>query len=168
MICNEKKQTIRFSVPGMALDLGGIAKGFALDLAAAQVPGKISYGLLDLGGNLKFLSAPPPGKKAYHVGIKDPGDPENFTGEIMKVLPDFSVSTSGDYERYRVYNGIRYGHIMDPQQGFPPVQNHAVTVSCRQAMRADWLSTAIFLRGEKLAAKARKEIPDCQVIIVKK
>ena len=165
---DKTQKTLRFKVPGMALDLGGIAKGYALDLAAARIGKKIPSGVLDLGGNLKFLSAPPPGKQFYLVGIRNPGDPEKLAPQTLQCAPGTAVSTSGAYERNVVYGGRIYGHIMDPVQGCPPPVEHAATVSCRSATRADWLSTAVFLRGDALAEKAKKTWQDCRVELVKK
>jgi len=168
LIFDEKRRTVRFAEKGMALDLGGIAKGFALDLAAEAVRGKIRSGVLDLGGNLKFLPFPPAGRRFYAVGIKDPADPERLEERILEVGPDMAVSTSGDYERNVTYGGKVYGHIMDPGKGSPPEVRRAVTVVCPSAMRADWLSTAVFLRGRTLADKAEKEIPKSRVVIIEK
>ena len=168
LIFDEKKHAVRFAEKGMALDLGGIAKGFALDLAAEAVRGKVRSGVLDLGGNLKFLPSPPAGRRFYAVGIKNPADPEKLDGRILEVEPGLAVSTSGDYERNVTYGGKVYGHIMDPERGSPPEARHSVTVVCSSAMRADWLSTAVFLRGRALADKVEKEIPRSRVVIIEK
>jgi len=166
LIFDDKNHTVRFGQKGMALDLGGIAKGFALDLAAEAVPPGTA-GVLDLGGNLKFLPAPRKGKGVYSVGIKDPAAPETLCRSI-EVKPGAAVSTSGDYERNVTYGGKTYGHIMDPEKGFPPQARHSVTVICSPAMRADWLSTAVFLRGRELAEKAERAIPQSRVVIIAK
>ena len=166
LIFNDKNHTVRFGQKGMALDLGGIAKGFALDLAAKAVPPDTA-GVLDLGGNLKFLPAPRTGKGLYSVGIKDPAAPERLYKNIH-VEPGMSVSTSGNYERNVTFGSKTYGHIMDPVKGFPPEANHSITVVCPSAMRADWLSTAVFLRGRELAEKVEKELPRSRVIIIGK
>jgi len=167
LILDEKRHTVRFGIKGMALDLGGIAKGFALDLAAQAVPGTAA-GVLDLGGNLKFLPAPRKGGGFYKVGIRDPAHPDRLTRHVIEAAPGAAVSTSGDYERNVTYGGKVYGHIMDPATGSPPEVRHAVTVVCPSAMRADWLSTAVFLRGRELADKVEKEIPQSRVVIVGK
>ena len=162
------RKTIRFKVSGMALDLGGIAKGYALDFAAAQISRKVPSGVLDLGGNLKFLASPPPGKQFYLVGIRDPGKPDQLKQQMLQCAPGTAVSTSGDYERKVVYGDREYGHIMDPQQGCPPRMEHAATVCCTSATRADWLSTALYLRGSGLMEKIKKTWRDCRVELVKK
>ena len=164
IILDKKKKSIRFTVPGMGIDLGGIAKGFALDLAAQKTAGLIERGVLDLGGNLKFLG----GKKSYLVGIKNPSAPDRLSDKTFHAPPGSSVSTSGDYERKVIYGGKVYGHIIDPVSGYPERGKYSATVCCRSAMRADWLSTAVFLRGKKLAEKAEKEMNHCHIILVEK
>lgn len=160
---DKKRKSLRFTVPGMALDLGGIAKGFALDLAAEKISHN-GRGVLDLGGNLKFLG----GKKFYSVGIKNPSSPEKLAQFKIETAPGSAVSTSGDYERYVKYNGKVYGHIIDPVTGYPVSGKFSATVVIPSAARADWLSTSVFLRGKSLADKAQKQFTNCRVILVKK
>ena len=167
LIFDDTEHTVRFGEKGMAVDLGGIAKGFALDLAAKAVP-ETAAGVLDLGGNLKFLPAPRKGRRFYTVGVRDPARPDRLTRHLIEAAPGAAVSTSGDYERNVTYGGRTYGHIMDPATGSPPEVRHAVTVVCSSAMRADWLSTAVFLRGRALAEKVEKEIPGSRVVIIAK
>ncbi|MBR7104872.1 MAG: FAD:protein FMN transferase [Lentisphaeria bacterium] len=167
LILNRQKRSIRFSVPGMALDLGGIAKGFALDLAAAKVSPHIQTGVLDLGGNLKFLSHPPAGRSFYTVGIKDPGAPHKLK-KTVTAAPGTAVSTSGDYERFVTLENKKFGHIINVRTGIPQRKNGSATVIAPSAMRADWLSTAAFQEGKMLAEKIRKELADCRVIWVEK
>ena len=164
LLLDRQKKTIRFTVQGMGIDLGGIAKGFALDLAAQKAALLVERGVIDLGGNLKFLG----GKNNYLVGIKHPSSPEKLSGKNFYAPPGSSVSTSGDYERNVVYDGKVFGHIIDPVSGYPPVGKYSATVCCSSAMRADWLSTAVFLRGKLLAEKAEKEINPCHIILVEK
>lgn len=164
LILDRKKKTLRFSVDGMALDLGGIAKGFALELAALKLAPFKVRGVLDLGGNLKFLGR----GKTYRAAIKDPAAPDKLVPQILEVSPGHAVSTSGDYERNVSYGGKTYGHIIDPVKGYPPPGEYSATVVLPSAACADWLSTAVFLRGRTLAEKAEKEMPFCRVILVKK
>ena len=160
---DKKRKALRFTVPGMALDLGGIAKGFALDLAAENISHS-GRGVLNLGGNLKFLG----GRKNYHVGIKDPSSPGKLSNHTFEAAPGSAVSTSGDYERYVKFNGKTYGHIIDPVTGYPVSGKFSATVVISSAACADWLSTAVFLRGESLAEKAQRNFAGCRVILVKK
>ena len=159
---DKKRKSLRFTVPGMALDLGGIAKGFALDLAAEKISGGRT--ILNLGGNLKFIG----GKQPFYVGIKNPSSPDKLSQHRIEVPPGFAVSTSGDYERFIKYNGKVYGHIIDPVSGYPVSGKFSATVVIPSAACADWLSTSVFLRGQALADKAQKHFAGCRIILVKK
>ena len=153
------RRTVQFSVPGMALDLGGIAKGYALDLAFEAVTAcGVTCGVLDLGGNLKLLPDPPSGKKFYTVGIKNPADTSELLQTEIRLPGNSAVSTSGDYERFVVIGSRRYGHIIDPRTGSPAPAN-AVTVTTVSAMDADIFSTTAYLEGESGAGKLRASYP---------
>ncbi len=165
VIFDEETQSVHFTVPGMSFDLGGIAKGYAVDAAAEAVAALgVRRGVIDLGGNLRLLPEPPPGEGFYRVGIRNPAHRDELLPEVLE-LRDASVSTSGDYERFVMIGGRRYGHIMDPATGLPTDFDYSVTVIAPSAMLADWLSTGIFLRGAALAERAEREFPGVNVII---
>lgn len=167
LVLNEKDRTILFSVPGMALDLGGIAKGYAADRAAAAMErAGISAGVVDIGGNLKMLSQPPPGKRFYSVGIRDPHKQGEILPDLQKVPPAMSVSSSGDYERFVVYGGKHYGHLISPKTGKPSTVS-AVTVIAPKAIDADIFSTACSLGGESTAKKLREKYPQLTIIFTR-
>ena len=148
----------------MAFDLGGIAKGYAVDAACdAAVDCGVRRGIIDLGGNLRLMPLPPPGRLFYRVGIRDPRDRYSVLPEVIE-LRNAALSTSGDYERFVTIGGKRYGHIMDPVAGHPTQAENSVTVIAPSAMLADWLSTTLFLRPE-LAERAEREFPGVQVVI---
>jgi thiamine biosynthesis lipoprotein len=164
LILNDSKRSIKFSVPGMALDMGGIAKGYAADLAMAAIARcGISSGVVDIGGNLRFLPAPPPGSKHYRVAIRDPHDPGKTLPQTLEVKPGMAVATSGDYERFVIFNGKRYGHIISPKTGIPG-QNIAVTVITDTALDADVFSTSCAIGNRNIAAKLQRLHPELQVI----
>ena len=152
-------QTVQFTVRGMALDLGGIAKGYALDRAAQAITASgINCGILDLGGNLKLLEQPPPGKKFYTVGIKNPQKTEELLAQTLELPGNSAVSTSGAYERFVIIENRRYGHIIDPRTGIPAPPN-AVTVTTRSALDSDIFSTSAYLGGKKIADKLSRSYP---------
>ena len=166
LILDESKRSIRFSVPGMALDLGGIAKGYAADLAVtAIVTAGVRAGVVDVGGNLRFLPAPPPGRQNYVVGIRDPRHRDRTLPDKLTVAPGRAVATSGDYERGIVLDGVRYGHIISPKTGklrnFSPV---SVTVVADTAVDADVFSTSCYLGGRELAEKLKQRYPELEII----
>lgn len=156
---DREKHTVKFAVPGMALDLGGIAKGYALDCAANAVAAAgIGCGVLDLGGNLKMLPQVPPGKQFYTVGVRNPAKTESLLPLVLKLPGDSAVSTSGDYERFVTYGRRRYGHIIDPHSGTPEARI-AVTVTTKSALDADIFSTSAYLGGRECAEKLEQLYP---------
>jgi len=153
VVFDEQAKTVRFSVAGMSLDLGGIAKGYAVDLAAdALAAMKIGRGIIDLGGNIYCLPEPPPGRQEYRIGVRHPRHPRDASQLISTVpLLGQAIATSGDYERFVVLDGRRYSHIMDPRTGYPVGDMASVTVVAPRALTTDILSTAIFVdRAEGL------------------
>lgn len=134
-----------FSKAGQGLDLGAVAKGSAGDRAAERLQALgCTGGVLDLGGNIKLFGAKPDGS-LFRVGIRDPrGD----SALGILTLTDTSVITSGSYERYFEYEGVRYHHILDPRTGRPAESGLlSVTVVCKDGALADMLSTACFVLG---------------------
>ena len=163
---NDEKHTVHFTTDGMYLDLGGIAKGYACDMIAAAllVSSGIETYLLDFGGNICVSQKPPPGKKAFSIGIRNP----NATDSLIttKQLKGVTIATSGNYERSRVIDGQRVGHIMDPKSGMPGYFFKSVTAITPEGYQADALSTAIFIGGQPLAEKVKRRIPETSFMIV--
>lgn len=157
---DRNRKTVRFTVPRMALDLGGIAKGYAADQAAkAVVKSGITRGVIDLGGNLKLLPQLPPGKKFYRIGMKDQAQPGRLLKKILELPGDRAVATSGDYERFVILDGVKCGHIIDPESGKPEAKT-AVTVATVSALDADIFSTSAYLGGKVCAEKLSALYPD--------
>ncbi len=162
---DEEARSLFFTVPGMALDLGGIAKGYAVDRAAEAVQESgITRGVIDLGGNLRLLPEPPPGMECYRIGIRDPEQRNAVLPEVLE-LAGVSLSSSGDYERFVTLGSKRYGHIMNPLTGVPAPGRCAVTVIAPAALQADWMSTAVFICGEPLAERLEEDFPGVEVLI---
>ncbi len=131
--------------PGMELDLGGIAKGYAVDRAVSLLREKgATSALVNLGGNIYALGTPP-GKDGWSVGIRDPHGGAAITGTIL--LRDEAVATSGNYENFVVIGEKRYGHIVDPRTGRPVDRVLSVTVVAPTALATDALSTGLFVLG---------------------
>lgn len=146
----------RLSRSGAALDLGAIAKGHAVDRAAALLRAAgFSCFQVDLGGNLA-VGQPPPGQAAWRIGIKDPTDPS--TPFAVLALAGEAVATSGGGERFVVLGGERFGHVMDPRKGKPVEGPLSSTVVAPTAMAADALSTVVQVLGlETTAALLARE-----------
>ena len=156
---DDARHAVHFTVPGMAFDLGGVAKGHALDLAAAAVKKiGIRCGVIDLGGNLYLLPDPPPGKAFYNIGIRSPSG-KGDSKTVLELPGSCAVATSGSYERFVELEGKRYGHIVDPATGDAPYLNRSATAVAPTAIESDWLSSTVFLRGEEIIPRLEKLVP---------
>jgi thiamine biosynthesis lipoprotein len=123
------------------IDLGGIAKGYAVDRATYILKNKgIKKALVNAGGNIYGFG------KAWKIGIQDPRDKTNLIGYLK--IQDAGVASSGDYERFFIIDGKRYSHIMDPRTGYPKQGVIATTVKAKDATTADALSTTLFVMGK--------------------
>jgi thiamine biosynthesis lipoprotein len=154
LIIDRERETAFLKRPGMALDLGAIAKGYAADEAARlSKEGGAARGIFDLGGNILALGSRSGGggkKEAatpWRIGVQDPlNDRGSYIGVLL--VHEKSVVTSGVYERYFEAEGVRYHHILSTRDG-RPVHNglNSVTVVTERSIDADALSTAVFALG---------------------
>ncbi|MCK5843334.1 MAG: FAD:protein FMN transferase [Victivallales bacterium] len=164
---DSKERSVEFSVEGMSLDLGGIAKGYAVGLAAETATHMgVMRGVINLSGNAYCFPEPFSGKTAYRVGIKDPLNKSKTRGSFG--LLDSSVATSGNYERYIVIKGRHYTHIMNPKTGRPVENMLSVTVVTSRAVDSDALSTSVFIKGAKFAEIVVKKFPRTSILIIKR
>ena len=144
---DRERQSVFLKQPGMALDLGGIAKGYAADEAASIIrKARVKRAIIDLGGNI-FLCGEKKDKSPWKVGIQNPLEDR---GAYMGIVqgPEQTVVTSGVYERYFEMDGTRYHHIFSPFDGYP-VHNGllSATIIADNSADADALSTAVFVLG---------------------
>jgi thiamine biosynthesis lipoprotein len=139
--------TARLALPGMQLDLGGIAKGFAVDRAyeALRDNGCNNF-LINLAGNMRGHGNPEATRHGWRVGVRNPLQAGTWLGTLA-LADGEGIATSGNYERYVVIDGKRYTHIIDPRTGHPVAGLVSVTVLATSAMEADALSTALFVLG---------------------
>ncbi|MDP2531062.1 MAG: FAD:protein FMN transferase [Candidatus Palauibacterales bacterium] len=137
--------------PEVGVDLGGIAKGHAVDRAVAALRRHGARdGMVNAGGDLYALGLSPEGSP-WRVGIRSPSDPTRLLGQLD--VTDRAVATSGDYEQYFDYRGRRYGHILDPATAAPwQTTVHSVTVMADDCMAADAGATAVFGASESDSA----------------
>ena len=167
LIFDDNAHTVKFAVKGMALDLGGIAKGYALDKAAEGVLALgVKRGIINLGGNMRCLPLPPPGRDAYAIGIRNPFDSSATIGTIK--LLNCCVGTSGDYERYVVINGRHYTHIMNSKTGLPVENMLSVTVVTPLGVESDGLSKGPFVGGSSYAKLIAERIPATSVLVIRR
>ncbi len=153
---------------GCTLDLGAVGKGMGCDLIMdyLQTQPDVVGMILNLGGSSVMTYGEKPDGSSWKVALTDPRDTEgDYLGAITLDANQF-LSTSGDYEKYFIEDGIRYHHILDPKTGYP-VQNGltSVTIVCDQGYLADGLSTACFVLGMD-AAKPLLEKYDAEAVFV--
>ena len=164
VVVDAKKKTVKLRRKGMAITLGGIAKGYAVDRAVALLRGRgYQNFIMQAGGDL-YVSGTKGGQK-WRVGIRDPRGGRDATFAITE-LQDRTFSTSGDYERGFVKDGVRYHHILDPKTGQPARLCRSVTVSARDAITADAWSKPLFILGPERGLKLLKSMPDLQAVFV--
>jgi thiamine biosynthesis lipoprotein len=147
VIVDGPASTVRFTSARTGVDLGGIAKGYALDRARDILRARgVTSAWLDLGGEVATLGAPPDGGH-WRLGVRHPRRPGAVLGIVA--VGEAAVSTSGDAERYVEDAEGRAGHVIDPRTGRPAHRLLLATVVARSAMLADALSTAAIVMGEE-------------------
>lgn len=140
-----ERATIALARPGMALGLGGIAKGYTADRVVGVLRAAgMRDGVVEISGDVRVFGLGP-GRRPWRVGVQDPrgGSAPLVTIEIR----DGAVSTSGDYERFFEVEGVRYHHILDPRTVRPAQGLISVTVLAPLAIDADALATAVLVMG---------------------
>lgn len=144
---NEADFSIRLLEPGMSLDLGGIAKGYAADAIADYLRSEgFTSAIIDLGGNILAMGEKP-GNQPWTIGLQNPDDARGTHFATIK-LKNMTVVSSGVYERYFIQDGVRYHHIMDTSTGYP-VRNELLcaTVITEHSFDADGRSNTAFSLG---------------------
>jgi len=168
IILDKENSRAKLELPGMAVDLGGIAKGYAADEAARILREEgVEHAIVNLGGNVITLNTKPDGSR-YRIGLQEPFAP---TGEYMAIvhIEDESFVSSGIYERYFEQDGKIYHHLLNPQTGYP--EDNAltsVTIITGVSIDADALSTATFLMGLEKGLQFIEALPDTEAIFITK
>ena len=162
-----ENKTVRLGVEGMKLDLGGIAKGYAVDQAVAALKDAGAVGgMVDVGGNIRCFGTPADGKKHWLIGLQDP----NLSGkdQVLFVLElgDAAVATSGDYRRFVVVQNRRHSHIIDPRTGQSATGLSSASVITEKAVDADALATAVNVLGAEEGLKLIESLDNTEAIVV--
>jgi thiamine biosynthesis lipoprotein len=148
---------------GMAIDLGGIAKGYAVD-RAFDVLTSLGYKnlIVNAGGDLRVGGTK--NNQPWSIGIQNPRDPQKLLTRIS--VSDMAVATSGDYEKFFIYERKRYHHIFDPKNGFPTEGCQSVTIATKDCITADGLATAVFVLGPEKGFSLCQRLNGVQCLIV--
>ncbi len=166
VVVDHQRKTVKLKRKGMAITLGGIAKGYAVDRSVAllHAAGFVDF-ILQAGGDL-YVS----GRKSatpWVVGIRDPRAARDVSFAVAPI-EDHAFSTSGDYERGFVKDGVRYHHILDPRTGRPATASRSVTIKAVDAFTADAWSKVMFILGPAKAQAliAKQHLTDFEVAFV--
>jgi FAD:protein FMN transferase len=156
-------RTVRFSHDGMRIDLGGFAKGYAVDNGAAILARHdVRHAVVAAGGDSRMLGDRC--GRPWTVGVRDP----RRDGEIVALLPleDVAVSTSGDYERYFDVGDERCHHLIDPRTGKSPHAVHSVTVIAPDGLTSEALSKTVFVLGVEQGMRIVESIPEADAVVI--
>jgi thiamine biosynthesis lipoprotein len=165
IVVDRAASTVFLDAPTTKISLGGIAKGYAIDRAAAVL---LAAGVEDFmaraGGDL-YMHGHRADGTPWIAGVRDPRGPE---GSYFARLPivDHAFSTAGDYERSYVIDGKRYHHIIDPRTGWPATASRSVTIWAKDALTADALDDAVFILGVEKGLELVESVDDAGAVIV--
>ena len=164
LLLDAKTHSVRFEHQGMRIDLGGIAKGYAVDrgIGILQKRG-VQHAVVTAGGDTRIIGDR--FGRPWIVGIRHPDDKSRVITRIP--LIDTAMSTSGDYERFFDENGVRYHHIIDPKTGHSASKVRSATILGPTAMQTDGLSKTAFVLGADEAIKIIERLPDFDAIFVR-
>jgi thiamine biosynthesis lipoprotein len=163
LILDAQAGTVRFARPGVRIDLGGFAKGHAVDNAAAILQRHgIAHAIVSAGGDSRIVGDRR--GRPWTIGVRDP----RRAGEIVAVLPlqDVAVSTSGDYERYFEAAGRRFHHVIDPRTGKSPDHIRSVTVIADDGLTAEALAKCVFVMGVQKGLQFVASQPGADAVVV--
>lgn len=162
---NDKNQTVHFKQQGMKIDLGGIAKGYAVDNAITILKSQgIDSALVSAGGDTKALGKH--GDRPWLLAIQDPRKKGKHA--IQLPMENEAISTSGDYERYFIQDGVRHHHIIDPKTGHSAAKVQSVSIIGQQGVMTDALSTSVFVLGVKDGLALINSMPSFEALIIDK
>lgn len=164
IILNKKNSTIFLKLKGMKIGFGALGEGYAADKCKAMMLAKgVKAGIVNGSGDMNTWGNKPDGS-AWNIGITDPVD----TDELLAVVPlkDGAVVTSGSYEKFVVFNGKRYAHIINPKTGYPATGLTSVTVFGPSAEMANGLSTSIMVMGKNAGLQLIKRFPTMRCLLM--
>jgi len=164
IILNPADETVFLKQKGMKISFGAIGKGYAADKAKELLISKqVIGGIINAAGDLTTWGTKPNGDK-WLIGIANPLSKE----KIFSWLPivESSVATSGNYEKFVIFDDIKYSHIIDPRTGNPSTGVNSVSIFNKSAELCDALATAIFIMGKDAGLSLIDQLPVTEVILV--
>lgn len=164
-----KHQSAKLLVPNMRLDLGAIAKGYAVDEAIAVLRKHGIASALVVGGGNMSMSDSPPGKTGWRIAIPTLNSPDETKEKTRYVLLSRrALSTSGDFFQFLEIGGKRYSHVVNPRTGIGLTDHRQVVVIASDGITADGLSTSVGVLGPKAGMEMITSTPGAEVLITQK
>jgi FAD:protein FMN transferase len=163
LLLDPAARSLRFAREGMRIDLGGFAKGHAVDNSISILRRHgIAHATVAAGGDSHVIGDR--GGRPWTIGIRDP----RRAGEVIAVLPlsDVAISTSGDYERFFERDGVRCHHILDPQTGKSPASVRSVTILADDGLTTEGLSKCLFVMGLEKGMRLVESQPGADAVVV--
>lgn len=160
---DRRRRTIQFAREGVQIDLGGIAKGHAVDQCVALLEARgVKEALVMAGGDSRVLGDRR--GRPWMIGIRDPRRKDAMVATMP--LVDAAISTSGDYERYFEADGVRYHHILDPRTGASPTGVRSVTIIGPDATTTEGISKSVFIMGSERGIRFVESLPGIDAVII--
>jgi thiamine biosynthesis lipoprotein len=164
IVLDEATRTVFLKKKGMKIGFGAIGKGYAADMAKTLLVSKgAKAGVINASGDLISWGTKENGSP-WKVGIVNPFNKEKIFSWFK--LDDRAVVTSGNYEKFVVFNGKKYTHIIDPRSGYPVTGIHSVTIVAPKAELADALSTSVFVMGKETGLYLIDQLKGIECLIV--
>jgi FAD:protein FMN transferase len=158
-----RTRSVKFARPGMRIDLGGFAKGHAVDNAAAILMRHgIHHAHVAAGGDSRVIGDKR--GRPWTIGVRDPRSADGLAALLP--LEDTAISTSGDYERFFMKNGVRHHHIVDPATGTSPSAVRSVTVLAPDGLTCEALSKTVFVLGVQRGMELIESLEGVDAIVV--
>ena len=164
VIIDSAASTVELPMKGMRIDLGGIAKGYALDQARAAMRDYAEAGIVDIGGNVLVFGRSPEPNGKWTVGIVNPRDRDGIVGTVL--IDSGAVATSGDSENFSIVNGRRYSHIIDPFTGLPAQGVVSATAIGPRGEWSDGMSATLFLLGPAAGIRAADSVGSVGAVVI--
>jgi thiamine biosynthesis lipoprotein len=166
LVIDKEQGTVQITDPEMTLDVGAIAKGYAVEMAAQMLEARgITGYVINVGGNIRTVGTKGDGSK-WLAGIENPDASSDEPYIAYVELSGESIVTSGSYQRYYLVNGQRYHHIIDRETLMPATGFLSVSVICKNSAQADALSTALFCMSPDEGLALVESLPDVEALWV--
>jgi thiamine biosynthesis lipoprotein len=163
LVLDERARTVGFAREGVRIDLGGFAKGHAVERGVAILARRgIENAIVTAGGDSRLLGDRR--GRPWNIAVRDP----RRAGEVVALLPleDVAISTSGDYERFFDEGGVRHHHVIDPRTGRSPRDVHSVTIVAADGLTSEALSKTVFVLGVERGLALIDRLPGVDAVVI--